>query len=146
MPSSVDGDGAEYALINIDSGLRIAGRVRIAGDSAARRRGLLGIHKLDPEAGLWIMPCEAIHTFGLKMPIDVLFLDRDFKVKKLRTELPPYRISACLRASSVLEIRSGAIAQSNTKVGDRLAVRRAGQDYMPGAEAPMSLGSTCPSS
>jgi uncharacterized membrane protein (UPF0127 family) len=145
MDSSVPGEGAEYTLINMDSGLRLAGHVRVAGDSASRRKGLLGVNKLDRESGLWIMPCEAIHTFGLKMPIDVLFLDRNFKVKKLLPGLAPYRISVCLMASSVVEMPAGAIAESKTKVGDRLTVQRAGQDHGNSAEQSISLGSTCPS-
>ncbi len=144
MDSSVGGDGAEYVLFNIDSGLGIAGRVRIAGDSAARRRGLLGTHDLNRESGLWIVPCEAIHTFGLKMPIDVLFLDRDFKVKKLLTAMPPSRISICFAASSVVEVKPGAIARSNTKVGHRLSLRRAGQEYRTDAQEPISFDSPCP--
>jgi len=146
MDPSVGGEGVDYALLNIDSGLRIAAHVRLAGDSAARRRGLLGIDKLDREAGLWIVPCEAIHTFGMQMPIDVLFLDRDLKVRKLLAGMRPRRISLCLVASSVVEIRSGAIAQSNTRVGHRLAIRRARQDYSMEAKEPMSCGPTCPSS
>jgi len=142
MDSSVAADEAHYVLVNIESGVKLASRVRIAGDSAARRKGLLGADNLDREAGLWIMPCEAIHTFGLKLPIDVLFLDRDFRVKKLLAGIRPYRISVCLRASSVLEIRAGAIAESKTRVGDRLAVERVGQVQGIYPEEPMRSDST----
>jgi uncharacterized membrane protein (UPF0127 family) len=145
MDSSVPAQGAEYALINMDSGLKLAARVRMAGDSAARRKGLLGVDKLERESGLWIMPCEAIHTFGMKMPIDVLFLDRNFKVKKLLSHLAPYRVSVCLLAASVVEMPAGAIAGSKTKVGDRLTVQRATQEYGSFAEESIRPGSTCPS-
>jgi uncharacterized membrane protein (UPF0127 family) len=75
---------------------------------------------MDGEAGLWICPCEAIHTFGMKFPIDVIFLDRDYRVRKVRRELTPNRISFCLSASSVVELRAGAIAASGTQLNDRL--------------------------
>ncbi len=129
MDPRVEGSLAEYVLLNIESGLKIATRVRIAGDSGARRRGLLSLHDLDEGSGLWIMPCEAIHTFGMKMAIDVLFLDRNLRVKKLLTGLPPRRIAVCLVASSVVELKPGAISRANTKTGDRLSVRPVGEDH-----------------
>lgn len=137
MDSCTPGNGLEYVLVNLDSGLEVAARVRIAGDSAARRQGLRGVRSLERDAGLWIMPCEAIHTFGLRIPIDVLFLDRDFTVRKLHSGMPPWRISVCLRASSVVEMRAGVLADSNTKVGDRLAVARAGRTPDGTLEEPM---------
>jgi hypothetical protein len=136
---------AEYTLINIDSGLRLARHVRMAPDSASRRKGLLGVHEICLDSGLWIAPCEAIHTFGMKIPIDVLFLDGDFKVKKLRRQMPPWRISVCLPASSVVEMRAGVIAASNTKVGDRLSVQRTGTEDALTA-APVKSNSICPPS
>jgi uncharacterized membrane protein (UPF0127 family) len=110
----------EYVVVNIDRGLSLAHRVRVAGNSSARRQGLLGIDQLPEEAGLWIAPCEAIHTFGMKMPIDVIFLDQHLQVKKLRPHLPPRRISLCVSAASVLELGAGSAARTGTVIGDRL--------------------------
>lgn len=140
------GAEAEYTFFNLSTGLRLAAHVRLAGDSASRRKGLLGVDQVGRDSGLWIAPCEAIHTFGMKMPIDVLFLDRDLKVRKRIVSMPPGRISVCLVAASVVELRAGAITDSDTKVGDRLSVQRTREedDVAPGE--PMRLGSTCPSS
>jgi uncharacterized membrane protein (UPF0127 family) len=80
---------------------------------------------LEDGSGIWIAPCEAIHTFGMNMPIDVVFLDRHFKVRKLSSSLVPRRISVCLSAASVLEISKGAISKSLTQVGDRLSFQLA---------------------
>ena len=146
MVASTPAGGSEYVLVNIDNGLQVAGRVRLAGDSGSRRRGLLGVNALDRESGLWIVPCEAIHTFGMRMPIDLLFLDRGFKVRKLLKDVRPWRIAVCLRASSVVELRAGAIAESKTKVGDCLSVQRTAEGGGIQAEETMSLGSQCPSS
>jgi uncharacterized protein len=120
MHTCSDINEGEYVVFNLDRGLTVAERVCVAGDSARRRTGLLGIESLPSGAGLWIAPCEAIHTFGMKMAIDAIFLDRKFHVKKLRTYLPPRRISLCLSADSVLEVAAGTVARSNTVVGDRL--------------------------
>lgn len=117
----------EYVVVNINRGLPLAQRVRVASDSVTRRKGLLGIERLSNGAGLWIAPCEAIHTFGMKMPIDAIFLDRRLQVRKLRSCLPPGRISFCLSAASVLELAAGSAALTGTKVGDRLKFEASGE-------------------
>ena len=98
----------------------VAATAEIADTSAKRRKGLLGREALSPGQGLWIVPCGAIHTFFMKFAIDVLYLDRKKRVKKLRTNLAPWRISACLAAHSILELPAGVIAQSGTQRGDQL--------------------------
>ncbi len=108
-------------LCNVDRNLTIATRVCVAATSSARRKGLLGISEMNPEEGLWICPCEAIHTFGMKMSIDVIFLDREYRVKKVRSGIGPNRISFCFSASSVLELAPGTISASGTRVNDCLA-------------------------
>lgn len=113
----------EYEVLNLDRGSRLGRHVHVAGSSSARKRGLLGIDSLEAGTGIWITPCEAIHTFGMQMAIDAIFLDSKFCVKKLKPYLPPGRISVCISASSVLELAVGTISGSATQLGDRLAFR-----------------------
>ncbi|MBV9613262.1 MAG: DUF192 domain-containing protein [Acidobacteriaceae bacterium] len=110
----------EFKVFNGDGGVPVATQIRLAGTSAARRRGLAGIDKLEEGSGLWIAPCEAIHTFGMRIPIDVVFLDGELRVRKLIERLSPARISLCITASSVLELPPGAIARSGIRRGERL--------------------------
>ena len=98
----------------------------MADTSAARRTGLLRHDRLGPEDGLLIVPCEAVHSFGMKFPIDVLFLSKKRKVLKIRPEMPKGRISVCLRAHSVLELAAGRAAATGTEVGDQLEIRKQG--------------------
>jgi uncharacterized protein len=109
-----------YLIRNQTRQSTLARHVRLAGASRERRKGLSGLTKMPPGAGLWIMPCEAIHTFGMKMHIDVIFLDRDFRVRRTRAALGPNRIAFCLRASSVLELAPGSIECSRTQPGDHI--------------------------
>lgn len=109
-----------YTLRNIDRGVILAQRVRLAATSAERRKGLLGVSSMDPECALWIHPCEAIHTFGMKMRIDVIFLDREYRVKKLRCAVGPNHFAFCVSASSVVELAAGAVSASGTQLNDRL--------------------------
>ena len=109
-------------FFNESRGSVLASETRLAGTSKARRHGLRGETALDQGQGLWIVPCEAIHTFGMKMPIDSVFLDKELRVRGLRNNLKPRRIAACLRAHSVLELPAGAVERSGTAIGDRLRV------------------------
>ena len=82
--------------------------------------------KLEPGAGLWIAPCEAVHSFGMKFAIDVVYLDRKKRVRKVRKEMVPRRLSACLTAHSVLELPVGVIEASRTEPGDQLEFEKLG--------------------
>lgn len=69
---------------------------------------------------MWIVPCEGVHTFGMKFEIDVIYLNRKRKVLKIRPSMPKRRISFCLPAHSVLELPAGMASQTATVVGDQL--------------------------
>ena len=109
-----------YRIVNLDRAGEIASYVEVAQTSAERRRGLLNKTEVSDRSGLWLAPCEAIHTFGMKVPIDVVFLDRQHRALKLVTNLVPSRISLCLTGHSVLELASGAIERCGLQRGDRL--------------------------
>lgn len=98
----------------------LAEAVEVADDSATRRKGLLGRQELRMGEGLWIRPCEAVHTFFMQFPIDLVYLDRNLCVKKVRSNVRPWRLSACLTAHSVLELASGTIRETQTKPGDKI--------------------------
>ena len=92
----------------------------VADTSAKRRTGLLKKDKLVPGEGLWIAPCESVHTFFMKFAIDLVYLDKKKRVCKVRHSVPPWRLSACFTAHSVLEVPAGTIAQTGTRPGDQL--------------------------
>ncbi|MBZ5620595.1 MAG: DUF192 domain-containing protein [Acidobacteriia bacterium] len=98
----------------------------LADTSAKRRTGLLKHERLDPGEGLWIVPCESVHTFFMRFPIDLVYLDKHRKVRKVRHRVPPWRLSACLFAHSILELPAGTLEQSGTQVGDELTVEKLG--------------------
>ena len=83
--------------------------------------GLLKTNQLDPECGLLIFPTQAVHTFGMKYPIDIVFLDRKKKVIGLRNALRPYRLTPIFwRAQCAIELPANTIKQSQTELGDYL--------------------------
>jgi hypothetical protein len=58
----------------------------------------------------------------MKFPIDLVYLDRRLRVRKVRHAVPPWRLSACLTAHSILELPAGSAAETGTMVGDELSI------------------------
>ncbi len=76
---------------------------------AGRGCGLLLRRRLHLGIGLWLLPCRAVHTVGMRYDIDVVFLDQHGRVLKLVRRLKPWRLALCLRATSVIELQGGSI-------------------------------------
>ncbi len=84
------------------------GRVWIATGLLERMRGLLGRDELPRGELLLLEPCGAVHTFGMRFAIDVLFLDRDWRVIGVRRSLRSGRIAwGGLWARRTLEAAAG---------------------------------------
>jgi uncharacterized membrane protein (UPF0127 family) len=105
-------------VMNVTRGTELAEKVEVAKSGGRRSKGLLGRKGLEPGEGLWIVPCEAIHTFFMQFDIDLIYLDRKLRIKKVASGVPPWRMSACLSAYSVLELPSGAVHESQSRPGD----------------------------
>lgn len=103
---------------NITRNTQIATDVELADSGARRSRGLLGRKGLAAGEGLWIVPCEAVHTFGMQFSIDLVYIDREYRIRKIRKNVPPWRLSACLRAHSVIELAAGSIQENIAQPGD----------------------------
>ena len=114
-------DGTVVRVSNRRSGRLVAERVEIAAGFAARLRGLLGRNALEPGQGLWLEPCSSIHMFFMRFAIDALFVDEQRVVVRCVQSLRPWRIAVGgLRARAVLELPTGTIPRSETRVGDAL--------------------------
>lgn len=73
----------------------------------ARLGGLLAREPLQAHEALYLAPCNSVHTFFMRYSIDVAFLDESGRVMKLVSDLRPWRITGCLGAHGVIELRSG---------------------------------------
>ena len=94
--------------------------LEVADSGPKRNKGLLGRKALATGGGLWITPCESVHTFFMQFPIDLVYLDRKNRVRKVCNSVPAWRISVCLSAHSILELPSGTIRNTMTQAGDTL--------------------------
>jgi uncharacterized membrane protein (UPF0127 family) len=98
----------------------LATSATVANTSGTRRTGLLKHTSLPEGEGLWINPCEGVHSFFMKFSIDVLYLNKDKTVRKIRHDMKPWKISFCLPAHSVLELPAGTALRTKTEPGDQL--------------------------
>ena len=103
----------------------LATRLTLAGTPQTRGKGLLGRDSLAPGEGLWIVPCQAIHMFFMRFSIDLVYIDRRKRVRKVTSSITPWRISACLTAHSVLELPAGIVRETGTRRGDLLEISSA---------------------
>ncbi len=72
-----------------------------------RTRGLLGRDGLEKGTGLWIARTGSIHTFFMRFPMDAVFLDEQLLVRKVVSDIKPFRIAWSRGAKSVLELAAG---------------------------------------
>src|ERR1041385_2672716 len=110
-------------VTNLDKKTWLATKIRKADTFLTRLFGLLRRQRLAPEEALWLVPGKAVHTVGMKFPIDVIFIDRHKKVVGLVAGMAPNRATRVyLGAHSILELPLGTIAKSCTEAGDRLDI------------------------
>jgi uncharacterized protein len=113
---------APLRVLNLTRGTVLATRMEPAHTGATRRKGLLGREGLMPGEGLWIAPCESVHTFFMRFAIDLVYLNRENQIKKVRSSVGPWRMSACFSAHSVLELPAGTVNATQTEAGDVLEI------------------------
>lgn len=112
-------------LHRADGGEKLAGPLESARTLWQRTRGLIGRDALAPGCGMVIWDCNAVHTFFMRFPIDVVFVDSSVRVLKVAGRLAPYRFAGSLRASAAIELCPGAAEAAGIREGDALEIRPA---------------------
>jgi uncharacterized membrane protein (UPF0127 family) len=108
-------------LLNLTRNSLLAERALVAETPGSRRRGLLGSFSLPDGEGLLIMPCRQVHTFGMKYPLDVVFVDESWTVSRVVHRLKPGRMSPFVFYSrAALELPAGKAEETGTIKGDLL--------------------------
>jgi uncharacterized protein len=122
MPRSSASFKAPLQALNVTRGTILATQMEPAHTGPTRRKGLLGRDGLTAGGGLWIAPCESVHTFFMRFAIDLVYLDRENQIKKVRSSVGPWRMSACFSAHSVLELPAGTVSATQTEAGDTVEI------------------------
>lgn len=118
------GPGARFELVVEPSGRVAVPELEVAVDSATRKKGLLGRDGLPAGAGLVIAPTNAVHTFFMRFPIDIVFVTRAGEIVKVCRAVKAWRMAAALRGYAVVELAAGGAVLAGLRVGDRVGVRR----------------------
>jgi uncharacterized membrane protein (UPF0127 family) len=109
-------------LLNKTRNLVVVSKIVVADSLLSRLVGLIN-HKEIKDEGLWIKSCNSVHTFFMKFPIDLAFVDSNLCVKGIRVQVKPWRmVLPVLGANSVFELPAGTLNGSNLKIGDTLDV------------------------
>ena len=92
----------------------------------ARLKGLIGRLSLKVDEGLWMVPSCGVHTVGVMFPLDLIYLDENYRVIHLVEYFPRFRIAPLrTHAASVLELPTHTIYSSQTQPGDQLVICKA---------------------
>ena len=127
-PDRAHDDGRELRFVGADGG---CGRIRVipARGFVARLRGLIGRPAPEPGEGLWIEPCAAVHTFGVREALDLVFVSACMVVQRVETAVPPRRVRIGPGARAVLELRAGEARRIGLRAGLRLEWERASRAF-----------------
>jgi uncharacterized membrane protein (UPF0127 family) len=109
---------------NVRTGQLLGDRIQRTRGGREAAKGLLGRAGLEPGEGLWIVGTLGVHTFGMRFPIDVAYLDGDLRVLHAVHGMKPGRVGRIsFRAETILELPAGTLAATDTRRGDRLEIR-----------------------
>ncbi|MCL4746486.1 MAG: DUF192 domain-containing protein [Burkholderiaceae bacterium] len=115
--------GASFALLGV-RGRATTIAVDVAGRFGERLFGWLGRTQAPRERGLWITPCASVHTFGMRFPIDLVFVDRAGTIVRIDREVAPWRARRCTEAKGVIELPAGRAADLRLARGLHFELRR----------------------
>ena len=100
---------ASCARLDALPGRDLPGGLRVAEATtrAARLKGLAKLDAMPASLALHIPKCRSVHTFTMRFPLDLIWLDRSGTVVRVDEAVPPRRLRTCLRARSVVECNAG---------------------------------------
>jgi uncharacterized membrane protein (UPF0127 family) len=109
---------------NARNGLLLGDRVRKTRGAREGSRGLVGRRGIERGEGLWIVGTMGVHSFGMRFPIDVAYLDGDLRIVHVIERMLPRRVGrVSLRTETVLELPAGTLAATQTRQGDAVEIR-----------------------
>ena len=115
--------GRQLRLVHPRTGRVLVERLQVPRTSLGRAAGLMLRRGLPAGEGMWITPCNGIHMFLMRFPIDAVFLDRRLRVVRVCEGLRPWRVVPWVfRAHSVLELPAGTVTDLSLQRGEPLEI------------------------
>jgi hypothetical protein len=101
----------------------LADRAAAARTFGQRLRGLMRKPPLPPGGGLVLFGDNSIHTFFMRFPIDVLYLDEERRFIRLHESMMPWKAGPIVRGCRcIVELPPGTIHHTRTSVGDLISL------------------------
>jgi len=99
--------------------------VEYAAGFLERLKGLLGRSEMQHGTAMIIENCSSVHTVGMRFAIDLIFIDKEWRIISVRRDVKPGRVMVCggWRARRVAEFRAGGLALERVKAGAQLEFR-----------------------
>ncbi|WP_309098037.1 DUF192 domain-containing protein [Streptomyces sp.] len=113
-------DGRGELVVHAEGRAAVRVPLEIATSYRARTRGLLGRESLD--GAMLLSPAGSVHTFRMRMAIDVAYLDRELRVIAVRTMRPGRLGMPRLRSRHVVEAQAGVMSEWGVREGVRVEV------------------------
>jgi uncharacterized membrane protein (UPF0127 family) len=96
-------------------------QVQRADSFVSRFLGLMFRKEYPASKALHLIPCNSIHMFFMRFPLDVVFLDKESRIIHTVEGIRPWRVIPYIKkAFSTLELTSGSIKKYSLEVGDKL--------------------------
>jgi uncharacterized protein len=111
------------AVLLRQDGSPVCERCLLAETPLTRLKGLLGRRGLEQGEGLLLRPAASIHTFFMRFPIDIVWVDRDLNVLKVSHDVAPWRTAARKGAKGVVEMAAGEEKRLGVSAGDKLTLQ-----------------------
>lgn len=101
----------------------IASQAVIARSIPQRLIGLLSRSSLSTGEAMVFSRCNAIHTWFMRFPIDVVFL-KSGRIIKIVPQMKPFRMAAEWGADTVIELPAGMCEIAGVKAGELLEITK----------------------
>ena len=111
-------------IINTTKNVILADNVVVAQTTVSRLKGLLFYKEFRNREALIIKPCNSIHTFFMRFPIDVIFVGSNDKILKIHQGIKPFKVTPVyFKSKFVIELPAGIVEATNTTESDILSIK-----------------------
>lgn len=107
-------------VINKRTGEVILDNLVIADTFYKRFIGLMGQSELIQGTGIKIDPCNSIHCFFMRIPIDIIFVSKEHTVVKIIHDMKPWKVSPIIKGARYVIEANGLALLGKVEIGDIL--------------------------
>lgn len=145
---NVGWERARTVAVRTADGSVVARDVTVARGFGPRLMGLMGRSRLDPDEGLWLVPCNSVHMFFMRTRLDIAYLDRQLRVVHCVPEMREWHVKVLpvRHAHSALELAPGTLGRHGISMGDQLTIGAEPATVVQAAPEPARTGSAAFSS